>query len=105
MPTNVSSFENEIVAVRNEYIDTVRPSVPLTQLVVLDFREVLDSTVTKVVSGYLTREFNSLYNKFNRHFRGPRVKFELASLVSRFIFLRPYTEKSSFRRALIDSVL
>jgi hypothetical protein len=34
----------------------VRPCVPLTQLVELDFRELLDSTLTKVVIGYITRE-------------------------------------------------
>ncbi len=34
----------------------VRPFVPLTQLVELDFRELLDLTLTKVVIGYITRE-------------------------------------------------
>ena len=34
----------------------LRPCVPLTQLVELDFRELLDSTLTKVVIGYITRE-------------------------------------------------
>jgi hypothetical protein len=34
----------------------VRPCVLLTQLVELNFRELLDSTLTKVVIGYITRE-------------------------------------------------
>jgi hypothetical protein len=34
----------------------IRPCVPLTQLVELDFRELLGSTFTKVVIGYITRE-------------------------------------------------
>ena len=34
----------------------VRPWIPLTQLVILDFRELLDSTVMKVVSFYITLE-------------------------------------------------
>jgi hypothetical protein len=34
----------------------LRPCIPLTQLVELDFRELLDSTLTKVVIGYITRE-------------------------------------------------
>ncbi len=34
----------------------VRPCVPLTQLVELDFCELLNSTLTKVVIGYITRE-------------------------------------------------
>jgi hypothetical protein len=35
----------------------VRACVPLTQLVILNFRELLDSTLMKVVTGYITREF------------------------------------------------
>jgi hypothetical protein len=34
----------------------LRPCVSLTQLIVLDFQELLDLTLTKVVSGYITRE-------------------------------------------------
>jgi hypothetical protein len=34
----------------------LRPCVPLTQLVKLDFRELLDSTLTKLVIGYITRD-------------------------------------------------
>ncbi len=34
----------------------VRPCVPLTQLVELNFRELFNSTLTKVVIGYITRE-------------------------------------------------
>ncbi len=34
----------------------IRPCVPLTQFVILDFRELLDSTLTKVVSGYITHK-------------------------------------------------
>jgi hypothetical protein len=34
----------------------LRPCVPLTQLIVLDFYDLLDSILTKVVSVYITRE-------------------------------------------------
>jgi hypothetical protein len=35
---------------------TLRPCVPLTQLIVLNFCELHDSTLAKLVSGYNTRE-------------------------------------------------
>jgi hypothetical protein len=41
---------------KTELISRLRPCVPLTQLVELDFRELLDSTLTKVVIGYITRK-------------------------------------------------
>jgi hypothetical protein len=36
----------------------VKPCVPLTQLVELDFQELLGSILTKVVSGYITHKLH-----------------------------------------------
>ncbi len=37
-------------------LQQIRPRIPLTQLIELNFRELLDSTLMKVVIGYITRE-------------------------------------------------
>ncbi len=40
-----------------DFVCVLRPCILLTQLVVLDFRELLDLTLTKVLSGYITWQY------------------------------------------------
>jgi hypothetical protein len=48
----------------------------LTQLVELDFRELLNSTLTKVVTGYITRElYITSFVKNNEFFLDKNIKF------------------------------
>jgi hypothetical protein len=83
---------------------TLRPCVPLTQLVELDFRELLDLNLTKVVISYITRELYITSFIKNNKFLAIITSF-LTKIASFLTKIASFLTKMTFKTRYITAKL
>jgi hypothetical protein len=101
---NSKERDREYVCVcLRESVCVLRPCVPLTQLVELDFRELLDLTLTKVVIGYITCELYITSFVENNEFLAIITSF-LTKIVSFLTKVASFLTKMTFKTRYITEI-
>jgi hypothetical protein len=85
------------------WLSLLRPCVPFTQLVELDFRELLNSTLTKVVIGYITHELYKTSFIENNEFLAIITSF-LTKIASFLPKIAGFLTKMTFKTRYITKI-